>query len=277
MARARWRALLTAGTVVSSSSATSATLPAQYVGEDQRGPLAGGQVLEGGDEGQADRLPVLGHLGRVGVLGNDRASGIGVTQVASGSIGPRKDSPEGESGPISMGRARRCTLRSMSMHTLVAIRYSHERRTGPTLEAVGVAPGPHHGLLHGVLGLEPRAEHAVAVAGQLPAERLQVRRGRWCLTDCHDWHITDRDGLLVRSGRPFRCRMGRPSGTGSGATARAVVPGQWDPSPPRRLGGDEAWPRNGPCGRMPPPASLQLPDSGRRPPSRVSRGWRWPR
>ncbi len=42
-------------------------------------------------------------------------------------MGPRSDSTGGESGPISIGRARRWTLRSMSMQTLVAMRYSHDR------------------------------------------------------------------------------------------------------------------------------------------------------
>ena len=33
-----------------------------------------------------------------------------MTQVASGSSGPRSDSSGGDDGPISMGRARRCDL-----------------------------------------------------------------------------------------------------------------------------------------------------------------------
>ena len=49
----------------------------------------------------------------------------------------------------------------------MAIRYSHDRSADAALEAVEAAPRPHHRLLHGVLGLERRAEHPVAVAGQL--------------------------------------------------------------------------------------------------------------
>ena len=41
--------------------------------------------------------------------GATRASGTGVTQVASGSNGPSRDSMGGEAGPKSIGRARRCT------------------------------------------------------------------------------------------------------------------------------------------------------------------------
>ena len=50
-----------------------------------------------------------------------------VIHVDSGSIGPNLDSSGEDGGPISIGRARRCTWRPMSMHTLVAMRYSHER------------------------------------------------------------------------------------------------------------------------------------------------------
>src|SRR5205085_12376158 len=47
----------------------------------------------------------------------------------------------------------------------------------PALEAVEVAPGAHHRLLDGVVGLEGRAEHPVAVASQLPAVLLEVLEG----------------------------------------------------------------------------------------------------
>jgi len=49
-----------------------------------------------------------------------------------------------------------------------------ERRA--TLEAIERAPGPDHGLLHRVLGVEGRAEHAVAVAGELAAVLFQLVR-----------------------------------------------------------------------------------------------------
>ena len=55
-----------------------------------------------------------------------RPSGIGPSQVASGSVGPSGPSAM-PAGPKSIGRARRWRPLSMSMHTFVAIRYSHER------------------------------------------------------------------------------------------------------------------------------------------------------
>ena len=49
-ARARRSALLTASALVSSSTATSVGTPAQHVAQDQHRPLAGREVLQGGDE-----------------------------------------------------------------------------------------------------------------------------------------------------------------------------------------------------------------------------------
>ena len=61
----------------------------------------------------------------------------------------------------------------MSRQTLVAMRYSQERREDrPSNEVVG-PPGPDHGLLDRVLGFEAGAQHPVAVAGELPAVALQ--------------------------------------------------------------------------------------------------------
>src|SRR5204863_2108642 len=47
---------------------------------------------------------------------------------------------------------------------------------GTALEAVDAPPGPHHRLLYGVLCLEARPEHAVAVAGELAAVLLEILR-----------------------------------------------------------------------------------------------------
>ena len=44
-------------------------LPAQHVAEDQDGTLAGGEVLERGDEGETDGVVGCGDLGRVAVVG----------------------------------------------------------------------------------------------------------------------------------------------------------------------------------------------------------------
>ena len=59
--------------------------------------------------------------------GSTRSSAIGDTQLPSGSTPSSDDSTGGLDGPSSIGRARRWRPRSISRHTLVAIRYSHDR------------------------------------------------------------------------------------------------------------------------------------------------------
>ena len=49
--------------------------PAQDLAEDQHGPLAGRQVLQGADERQLDALPGDGHLAGVAVVGEDPTGG----------------------------------------------------------------------------------------------------------------------------------------------------------------------------------------------------------
>ena len=174
VARARWRALLTDATRGVEQLGHLGGLPAQHLAEDEHRPLAGGQVLEGGDEGQPDRLPGLGHLGRVAVGGRSpgRRGSADPGVLGPGGAGEaRRPAP---AGPRSMARARRWRPRSMSRQTLVAIRYSHERSAERPSKLSIALPGPHHRLLDGVLGLEGRAEHPVAVAGELPAVLLQV-------------------------------------------------------------------------------------------------------
>ena len=127
VARARCSALLTEATVVSSSSATSAACQRSTSHRISTERWRAGQVLEGGDEGQADRLPSGGHVGRVAVGGDDPLVGDGLhprvlgLRVAEHGVGDVVD------GPISMGRARRWGLRCMSTQTLLAMRYSHDR------------------------------------------------------------------------------------------------------------------------------------------------------
>ena len=62
----------------------------------------------------------------------------------------------------------------MSRQTLVAMRYSHERSADRPSKLSRLRHAAHHRLLHRVLGLEPGAEHAVAVRGQLPPVALEV-------------------------------------------------------------------------------------------------------
>ena len=55
------------------------------------------------------------------------SSATGCTKACSGRVSTAFASATGVAGLISIGRARRCGLRTMSMHTLLAMRYSQER------------------------------------------------------------------------------------------------------------------------------------------------------
>ena len=97
-------------------------LPAQHLAQDEHGALAGREVLERRDERQADGLPRRGQLGRVAVLGQDAVVGDGLDPGALGQLVAFERVGRAAEGPMSMGRARRWRLRSMSRHTLVAMR-----------------------------------------------------------------------------------------------------------------------------------------------------------
>ena len=77
--RARWRALLTDGTVVSSSVGRFPGRPPEGVAQDQHRPLPGRQVLDRRQKGQLDRLARDDHgfaaLSRRGAAGSSRRSG----------------------------------------------------------------------------------------------------------------------------------------------------------------------------------------------------------
>ena len=105
--------------------------------------------------------------------GSTRPSGIGSIHVAS---------------PRALSVARSATCRLTEVHrasaTLLAAQHVEADvrcdaiqpgpQRGAALERVVGLPRPDHRLLHGVLGLEPRAEHAVAVGDQLAAVLLEL-------------------------------------------------------------------------------------------------------
>ena len=101
------------------------------------------------------------------------ASGRGVTHAASFSREPRKDSSGGEAGPMSIAGAALDLAAHVDAH-VGGDPVEPGAHAGPALESLGIPPRPDHRLLDGVLGFEPRAEHPVAVPGQLAAEGLDV-------------------------------------------------------------------------------------------------------
>ena len=162
--RARWRALLTDWTLVPSSSATPCGLPPQHLAQDQHRPLSGREDLQSSDEGEADIRRRTASSAGSSVAGSTSTSGAGSIHVVSES-GADNGVEAVAAGPRSTGRARRLRLFSMSRHTLVAMRYSHDRTGRTAFEAVGGAPGPQQRVLDGILGFGHGTEHPVAVPG----------------------------------------------------------------------------------------------------------------
>ena len=153
-ARARCSALLTAATVESSSSATSARRPAEHVAQDQDRPLAAGQPLDRGQERELDALAAA----RSGPRGR---------RPASPALGEPLVRDTGTTGSGRRGRRS-----SSSRQALVAIRYSQVSIDERPSKRSSAAPGAQQRLLDDVLGVLGRAEHPVAVHLERPPVRL---------------------------------------------------------------------------------------------------------
>ena len=126
VARARWSALLTDATLVSSSSATSLACHRNTSRRMSTARWRAGRCWSAVTNARRmDSLDAASSAGSPS-SGTTRASGMGVTHADSGLVVWRNESAV-DDGPRSMARARRCRLRSMSRHTFVAMRYSHDR------------------------------------------------------------------------------------------------------------------------------------------------------
>ena len=150
-----------------------AGLPAQHIPQDQDRALARRQVLEGNDKGETDRFTVGRQLGRVAPGGTD--PGVGNGQHPGGLRQGVRDH-RGRRGRRTQVHRHGPALRALE-HVDAHVGGDAVQpgpQGGPALEAVDAAPGPHHRLLHRIVGLEARAEHAVAVTGQLPPVRLKL-------------------------------------------------------------------------------------------------------
>ena len=133
----------------------------------------GGQVLQRGDEGQAQRLLRLRELGRIAVAGLRQHVGVG-DRLQPRDLGQRVQRAVGRADLGELHRPGAALAAVEHVHADVRgdpVQPGLQRRAA--LEAVDAAPRAQHRLLHGVLGLEGRAEHPVAVAGQLAAVLLE--------------------------------------------------------------------------------------------------------
>ncbi len=126
VARARWSALLTEATLVSSSSATSVACQRSTSRRISTARWRAGRCWRAVTK--ASRMLSLAAASSAGSpsSGRTRSSGTGPTQACSGRVAPVKPSAV-PAGPRSSGRARRWRPRNMSRQTLVAMRYSQDR------------------------------------------------------------------------------------------------------------------------------------------------------
>ena len=171
VARARCSVLLNPATVSVVASSVSQLRGAphpQHVAQDQHlARVARWEPLQRGHERQPQRLAL------------DSPSRPGRKHPG---VGHRTEPTPPQRGPSAM--PRRVERRGSHVHrerpppaagaagfrqTLVAMRNSHALERPAALVAIEAPPRPHHRLLHGVVGLERRAEHPVAVGGQRPA------------------------------------------------------------------------------------------------------------
>ena len=152
-----------------------AGLPSQDLPQDQHGPLPRGQVLQRRDEREADGLALLGELGRVArplhrqhaAVGDRLEPGDLRERLAERPVGGSRTPQVHGAGPAF------ATLQHVEAHVRGdAVQPGAQRRPG--LEAVEPPPRPEQRLLDGVLRLEGRAQHPVAVRGQLHPVPLQL-------------------------------------------------------------------------------------------------------
>jgi hypothetical protein len=141
-------------------------LPLQDLAEDEHGALARRQVLEGSDEGQADRVPHRRHIGRVSIDRYHPSIGDRLDPRLLGAVVEHRRLDPG--GRPEVHRTGPALGRPVHVEAHVggdAVQPRPQRRAA--LEAVQAAPGGEERLLHRVLGLGSRTQHSVAVGGQL--------------------------------------------------------------------------------------------------------------
>ena len=165
-------ALLTEATLVSSSSATSAACHRSTSHRMSTARWRAGSRCRRAAT-NARRMDSRAALTAAGSPRTSMtfSSATGCTKACSGRVSTAFASATGVAGLISIGRARRCGLRTMSMHTLLAMRYSQERSDDRPSKR-SIARQADHRLLD-VLGLGSRAQHAIAEPGELTTMGLE--------------------------------------------------------------------------------------------------------
>ena len=116
-------------------------------------------MLDGDDEGELDRLPADGHLLRLIPAGRDRFEQPVRVRLEPGHF-VTNDHP--------LRTATRDDVKAGVRRD--AVKPAPQQR--PSLKRSPSAPGSQEGLLHDLLGVVERSEHAVAVDVQLAPEPL---------------------------------------------------------------------------------------------------------
>src|SRR6266849_5809325 len=219
--------------------------PAQHVSQDQHGALPGGQILQGGDQGQPRALPRRGDLGWIGGPGADERVGNGLQprnlRPRSGQRSVRVLARAAQAG--RQGPAAAVLQRAQTGVGRDPVQPGPQRRA-PLEVAVG-PPGTDHGLLHLVFGIVDRAQHAVAVRQQLRPER--VGETREILADCHSCSL--RASRAAPSLVPIR--PGRESNRPAAHYLPRGSPGQFSVRPGSvEVNADEASPHTHQGARM---------------------------
>ena len=212
VARARCSALFTEATLVSSSSAASLACQRSTSQRISTARCCGGRCWSA-----ATNASLIVSL----AIAASAGSGVGSIHVTSGSS--RRFSITGSPRRAEVHRPGAALARAEHVEADVGrdpVEPRLERR--PALEALVAAPRADERLLHGVLGLERRAEHPVGVRGQrrpVLFELLLESGGRRFLHDRHvsgqrPWNDVPVSSFVFRS-----LRMNAPAAAGVGDLA----------------------------------------------------------
>ena len=163
----------------------------QDFAQDQDRPLARWEVLECGDEREPDALAGDGLFG--GIITRDEHAAVR-DGLDPGDLGKLRS--EGRGGRLRGREVHRAGPALPPVQHVEAhvggdpVQPRPHRR--PTLETIEAAPRPHQRLLDGVVGLERRPQHPVAVAGQPDPILLEVDVGLRTTTPINRLDISHR-------------------------------------------------------------------------------------
>ena len=178
--------------------------PADDLGQEQHRPLLRREMLQRRHESETDGLPEHGELRRIGA-GRERTD-IGHRLEPMGAR-QRLQRVVGRAGGARLDRA--ASPRAVGKHVEADVGSNPvepRAQRGAPVESLEAAPCTDHGLLHGVVRIDGRAHHPIAVAGQGRAVLLELR--------CCDRH----------GERDYASRHRGGNRSGSRSTKRAARP-----------------------------------------------------